>query len=580
MIDDEDIQNYLETIKKSKIESGAYPISKVGATDTQKADGQKTIKSGKSVSPTRVFIDPSCDVRGIERMKFGNNVMIQKDCWLNIAFNNPAPGPMITIDEGTNIGRRCTLSAANRISIGKHVLMAPNVLISDHNHEYRNLNIPIMHQGITTHEAQVIIGDETWLGINSVIIGNVKIGKHCVIGANSVINTDIPDYSVAVGNPAKVVKTINAITENKRPSDQCAATIPRTDFDADLRKYVLPIHSLGSLQVEVSSACNLSCPQCFRYIEGHKAGFFPRNLWDSKIKPLLPQLKDIHLVGIGEPLLSKDFFAYVEDAKKNNIKIHTTSNLQLLNENMAEKIITSGLDVLSFSCDGATKETYEHIRIKGTFEKLHESLSLINRFKIKHKTQSPCLILNFGATEKNIRELPDVVKLAGDHRVNMIIAYHNVAYIPELREESLYHHQALSDEYFVQAKLLAQKLGINMFIPGLFSNPLKYSPKGAYCGYPFSHLYIYHDGRVGPCCMDFPDRYILGDLNRAGIEEIWNDDPILRLRKELNTCPSDTCKYCVSHGKMDIRDPGYFFRFKSSESYIKNLPGKNIRQRA
>lgn len=50
---------------------------------------------------------------------------------------------------------------------------------------------------------------ETWIGINSVIMSNVKVGKHCVIGANSVVNKDIPDYCVAVGNPAKVVKTFD-----------------------------------------------------------------------------------------------------------------------------------------------------------------------------------------------------------------------------------------------------------------------------------------------------------------------------------------------------------------------------------
>lgn len=142
-------------------------------------------------------------------MSFGGNVVIQKDCWLNIAFNNPVPGPMIVIDEGSNVGRRCTISAANRIVGGKFVLIAPNVFIADTHHEYQNLGTPIMHQGITTHQDMVTIGDESWIGINSVIMGNVQIGKHCVIGANSVVNKGIPDYCVAVGNPAKVVKMLD-----------------------------------------------------------------------------------------------------------------------------------------------------------------------------------------------------------------------------------------------------------------------------------------------------------------------------------------------------------------------------------
>lgn len=54
----------------------------------------------------------------------------------------------------------------------------------------------------------VLIGDGSYIGINTVIVGNVKIGKHCVIGANSVVTKDVPDYSVAVGIPARVIKNI------------------------------------------------------------------------------------------------------------------------------------------------------------------------------------------------------------------------------------------------------------------------------------------------------------------------------------------------------------------------------------
>ncbi|MCX5809876.1 MAG: acyltransferase [Proteobacteria bacterium] len=215
MLDDNDIQKYLTMINKFKVEN---------------RNVQHEASSNSSISLSKIVIDPTCDIRGIERMRFGENVVIQKDCWLNIAFNNPAPGPMIVIDEGTNIGRRCTISAANRISIGKFVLIAPNVFIADTHHEYQKLGIPIMHQGITTHDDQVTIGDETWIGINTVIMGNVKVGKHCVLGANSVVNKDIPDYCVAVGNPAKVIKMLDVKTgqwvkvERKADLDKYLAT--------------------------------------------------------------------------------------------------------------------------------------------------------------------------------------------------------------------------------------------------------------------------------------------------------------------------------------------------------------------
>jgi acetyltransferase-like isoleucine patch superfamily enzyme len=165
-------------------------------------------------SPVQYFVDPTCDIRGREEMSFGNGVVIQKDCWLNIACNNPDHPIMIDIGEGTNIGRRCTISAANRIIIGKNVLLAPNVFIADTNREYRHVSIAIIHQSITTHSDQESIGDETWIGTNSVIVGNVRTGRHCVIGANAVVTKDIPDYCIAVGNPCRIVKVFDVETQS------------------------------------------------------------------------------------------------------------------------------------------------------------------------------------------------------------------------------------------------------------------------------------------------------------------------------------------------------------------------------
>lgn len=78
--------------------------------------------------------------------------------------------------------------------------------ITDCDHEYRNVDIPIIDQGIVQKGQKVSIGDGSYIGINAVIVGNVKIGKHCVIGANSVVTKDVLDYCVAVGSPAKVIK--------------------------------------------------------------------------------------------------------------------------------------------------------------------------------------------------------------------------------------------------------------------------------------------------------------------------------------------------------------------------------------
>ena len=78
--------------------------------------------------------------------------------------------------------------------------------ITDCDHEYRDINVPVIDQGIAQRGQMVSIGEGSYIGINAVIVGNVKIGKHCVIGANSVVTKDVPDYCVAVGSPARVIK--------------------------------------------------------------------------------------------------------------------------------------------------------------------------------------------------------------------------------------------------------------------------------------------------------------------------------------------------------------------------------------
>lgn len=117
---------------------------------------------------------------------------------------------ILKFGNGTEIGRDSTISSFNKITFGKDVITGPHVYIADHNHEYKNPEIPISKLGVRcSQNDSVYIGDGCWLGTNVVIAGNINIGKHCVIGANSVVTKDIPDYCIAVGSPAKVVKKYN-----------------------------------------------------------------------------------------------------------------------------------------------------------------------------------------------------------------------------------------------------------------------------------------------------------------------------------------------------------------------------------
>ena len=120
----------------------------------------------------------------------------------------------LIFEDKAYVGCRCRICSENKIIIGKSVLLGPNVFIADHNHQYEKIGIPVIEQGVRIIKGKGIsIGEGSWIGINSAIIGNVKIGKGCVIGANSVVSKDIPDYCVVAGAPAKIIKKYNPETK-------------------------------------------------------------------------------------------------------------------------------------------------------------------------------------------------------------------------------------------------------------------------------------------------------------------------------------------------------------------------------
>ena len=120
----------------------------------------------------------------------------------------------IEIGSGSTVSMYTRIGCVGYVKIGENVEMGPNCFIADFNHEYRMVEKPVKWQGKHFSVKQdgtpnVYIGDGSWLGTHVVIAGNITIGKHCVIGANSVVTKDIPDYCVAVGIPAKVIKRYN-----------------------------------------------------------------------------------------------------------------------------------------------------------------------------------------------------------------------------------------------------------------------------------------------------------------------------------------------------------------------------------
>jgi acetyltransferase-like isoleucine patch superfamily enzyme len=150
-------------------------------------------------------INPPLRISGEKRIKIGNNVFLGADCWLNVLTLDKSHDVAIEIGDGTSIVGSVTLSAVHNIMICEKVLIAKNVYISDHSHEFLNIKMPVKEQGLSKIRS-VVIKSGAWLGQNVVVFPGVIIGKNSVIGANSVVTSNIPDYATAAGSPAKIIR--------------------------------------------------------------------------------------------------------------------------------------------------------------------------------------------------------------------------------------------------------------------------------------------------------------------------------------------------------------------------------------
>lgn len=130
-------------------------------------------------------------------------------CGKNINIEKGADfgtGNGISIGNNSGLGINCIVRGP--LKIGNDVMMGPDVIIYTSNHETSRCDIPMRWQGATPKE-KVIISDDVWIGARVIILPGVTIGRGVILAAGAVVTKDIPDYAVAGGVPAKVIKYRN-----------------------------------------------------------------------------------------------------------------------------------------------------------------------------------------------------------------------------------------------------------------------------------------------------------------------------------------------------------------------------------
>ena len=111
----------------------------------------------------------------------------------------------IIIGNSCNINSGTTIHSGNGVYIGDNVLIAPNCVLSGSNHQYSDKNVLIRHQGFKPSKGGILIEDDVWIGAGCIILDGAVLKKGCVVGANSLVNSIIPEYAICTGSPANVI---------------------------------------------------------------------------------------------------------------------------------------------------------------------------------------------------------------------------------------------------------------------------------------------------------------------------------------------------------------------------------------
>jgi radical SAM protein with 4Fe4S-binding SPASM domain len=320
------------------------------------------------------------------------------------------------------------------------------------------------------------------------------------------------------------------------------------------------------VQIEPVGQCNLRCQMCpiqFRQ-DGPPSGppaFMPFEAFTRLVDEFVG-LKELHLQGLGEPMMHPRFFDMVAYAAGRGIVVSTNSNLTLLNTaERAERCVRSGLDTLHVSIDGATAETYERIRVRSSLARVERNLGLLLAAKRRLGSERPKLRLVMVVMRQNLDELPEVVRLArgwGFERVFVQHLCHDFGesslpahYRPMrafVEEQTLLNEDpARVKQFFDAARAVAKELGVDLRLPR--TRP-KLHPPGTpgpqRCDWPWRGAYVSYDGYALPCCMvATPDRINFGSVAEAGVAAVWNGADYQAFRAALASAePPEVCRSC------------------------------------
>ena len=296
--------------------------------------------------------------------------------------------------------------------------------------------------------------------------------------------------------------------------------IPENNYNLSVTNYNDPnINLLGPLcvDIELAAICDLACPHCFReYI------LTPDKIMNFDLyKKIIDEIKILEVPSIklnwrGEPLLNSKIDKFIEYAKLSGIlEVSINTNATHLTEEMARKLIKSGLDLIIYSFDGGTKKTYEKMRPgrfeSNKFEKVYKNIENFSKIKRELNSYFPITKIQMVLTEETRKEINNFYEL-----FNSIV--NDVTVTPYSERggnlEKLKDHQ--KQKLFDYLKKNNLPDDTPYMIDG--NGKIKISKERKPCNQIFQRLMVTYDGRVAMCCMDWGAQHCVGYMDESGYD--------------------------------------------------------------
>lgn len=304
-----------------------------------------------------------------------------------------------------------------------------------------------------------------------------------------------------------------------------------------------------SVQIEVTTLCNFKCITCSR--ESLPESRLNKSTSKETIIRLLeelPDLREIKLQGLGEPLMTpgiEDLISTIRD-RNSKVQIYTVTNGSLL---LSEKYrdIALMVDDLRVSVDSSNPENFEKIRVNGNFQRVMDGIKLLVEQRNESKS-STSISMDFVATHLNYTEIPDLGNIAVSLGVDEV-GIHEVEnfYIPaqkEYKDESAFVAESRKVSGAIRERTMALRKslkahGIRVSYNG--SEPMKDK-----CNWPFNASFITSDGYLTSCSIRMdPTAHNFGNIFNESFKDIWNNKKYRDFRKAMISGGSNNvCDHC------------------------------------